>query len=94
MTVNRITGFVFVDTGAARPDITCPRCGFHPWRGLQWICAPDGCGGLFDTFETRAHCPHCEAQFAWTACPACHVASAHRAWYRHTAGSPPPLPNM
>jgi len=82
------TGFVLAP--AARPDIACPNCGFRPWPGLQWICAPDGCGGQFDTFETQAHCPYCDAQFAWTGCPACHVASAHRAWYRASGGN---LPN-
>jgi hypothetical protein len=48
---------------------------------MQWICAPDGCGGSFDTFATRARCPHCDAHFAWTMCPACGKASAHAAWY-------------
>ena len=64
-----------------RQGISCPRCGFSPYVGMQWICAPDGCGGSFDTFETAARCPHCDAQFAWTACPSCHQVSAHRAWY-------------
>jgi DNA-directed RNA polymerase subunit RPC12/RpoP len=64
------------------PDIACPECGFVPSKGMMWTCAPDGCGGTFDTFETRARCPHCDAQFAWTACPGCGKASAHRAWYR------------
>jgi hypothetical protein len=47
----------------------------------MWMCAPDGCGALFDTFETRARCPQCDAQFSWTACLACGQASAHQAWY-------------
>jgi hypothetical protein len=73
---------VFGRVGEPRSDIACPACGFSPAVGMQWVCSPDGCGGMFDTFATRARCPHCEAQFAWTACPSCHKASAHRAWYR------------
>jgi hypothetical protein len=70
-----------------RPDVACPACGVSPYIGTQWVCAPDGCGGTFDTFQTRARCPHCSAQFAWTACPACHKASSHKAWYRGAAPS-------
>ena len=62
-------------------DVACPGCGYRPPVGLQWVCSPDGCGGMFDTFATRAQCPHCEARFAWTMCPACEKAFAHRAWY-------------
>lgn len=65
-----------------RPGIACPACDFSPPPGMLWSCAPDGCGGEFDTFETRARCPHCEAQFAWTECPACERKSPHQAWYR------------
>lgn len=68
--------------GADRPDIACPACAFSPFVGMTWVCAPDGCGGVFDTFATGAQCPHCGAQFAWTMCPVCGKASAHRAWYR------------
>lgn len=64
-----------------RPNIACPVCGYSPFVGMQWVCSPDGCGGTFDTFETHARCPHCEAQFAWTMCPGCGKTSPHRAWY-------------
>ena len=77
--MNRFTEPSAWPTG--RPGIACPACAFSPPAGMQWICAPDGCGGAFDTFATRARCPHCEAQFAWTMCPACHKASSHAAWY-------------
>lgn len=78
-----IVGFVHLPE--RRRDVACPACGFAPFVGLQWTCSPDGCGGAFDTFATRARCPHCDAQFAWTACPACGKISAHQAWYRHTS---------
>jgi hypothetical protein len=71
--------------GDRRPNVACPGCGFTPFFGQQWVCAPDGCGGSFDTFETQARCPHCEAQFAWTECPVCARASAHRSWYTRSA---------
>ena len=73
-----------ISIGQPRAGIACPRCGFVPVIGMQWICAPDGCGGTFDTFATRAECPHCVARFTWTACPACLEKSAHASWYEHS----------
>jgi hypothetical protein len=70
--------------GEARGEIACPACGFVPPQGYEWLCGPDGCGGLFDTFATHGRCPHCEAQFAWTQCPSCGRGTAHQAWYRRT----------
>jgi endogenous inhibitor of DNA gyrase (YacG/DUF329 family) len=80
MPLNRMSNYYWDDR---RLDVACPQCGYAPSKGGLWTCAPDGCGGSFDTFETHAKCPHCDAQFAWTACPACGKASAHKAWYRH-----------
>jgi len=68
-----------------RTDVACPRCGVAPVVGELWTCDPDGCNGLFDTFASRGRCPHCEAQFSWTVCPACLQSSAHQAWYRPPA---------
>ena len=67
--------------GTERNDIACPSCGAHPIAGTQWVCAPDGCGGSFDTFASRGRCPHCDAQFTWTQCPRCDRVSAHPAFY-------------
>lgn len=72
----------FMSLGEPRPNVACPACGYAPPVGMSWTCAPDGCGGWFDTFATGGKCPHCAAQFAWTMCPQCGKASAHRAWYR------------
>jgi hypothetical protein len=86
MTTNRIsTYYSRGDQPQPRQDIACPECGFAPCKGMIWMCAPDGCGGAFDTFETRAKCPHCEAQFAWTQCLSCGKVSTHKAWYRRSA---------
>ena len=73
--------------GDQRSNVACPGCGFVPVVGQQWICAPDGCGGSFDTFDTKGKCPYCEAQFAWTECPVCTRASAHRAWYARSTSA-------
>lgn len=72
--------------GQSRTGIACPRCHYVPLVGTQWTCAPDGCGGSFDTFDTHARCPHCDAQFGWTMCPSCSQSSAHHAWYHTTGG--------
>ena len=71
----------FSGYGDIRDNISCPHCHFVPYAGTQWSCSPDGCGGTFDTFETRAVCPHCNAHFSWTMCPACGKTSGHNAWY-------------
>ena len=65
-----------------RPDVACPGCGYVPSAYDKWICAPDGCGHAWNTFDTGARCPECDAQFAWTACPGCTRTYPHRAWYR------------
>jgi hypothetical protein len=64
--VSQGRGIVGFTSGEPRQDIACPGCGFAPFVGMQWSCSPDGCGGTFDTSATRARCPHCDAQFAWT----------------------------
>lgn len=68
-----------------RPDVACPGCGYVPGPFDRWVCAPDGCGSLWDTFTTGGRCPECGAQFAWTVCPACGKTYSHRAWYRGPA---------
>ena len=40
-----------------------------------------GCHTIWNTFETRAHCPGCSKQWRVTACPSCAVTSAHDDWY-------------
>src|SRR4051812_25962578 len=84
MPINRVGAFFGppAEFSSGRPGIACPFCSFSPPVGLQWRCWPDGCGGDFDTFVTQAKCPHCEAQFLWTQCPACHKTSPHKKWYR------------
>ena len=66
----------------SRAGIACPHCGWQPSVGAQWVCAPDGCGTSWDTFETRARCPGCGARFPWTDCHACGRRSPHEDWYR------------
>jgi hypothetical protein len=74
--------FVFVDVES--DDVACSGCGTPPAAGWLWQCAPDGCGGAFDTFASRGRCPHCSAQFAWTHCLLCRRVFAHQAFYVRT----------
>lgn len=52
-----------------REGFACPRCKTAPPLGTFWRCGQ--CSQPFDTFETRASCPHCGAQFALTQCLDC-----------------------
>jgi Zn-dependent protease len=52
-----------------RDGFACPRCGTSPPVGDFWKCGR--CGQPFDTFQTRAVCPHCAAQFPGTKCLDC-----------------------
>lgn len=52
-----------------RDGFACPRCKTAPPLGEYWKCGH--CGQPFDTFQTRAACPHCAAQFAQTKCLDC-----------------------
>jgi Zn-dependent protease len=52
-----------------REGFACPRCKTAPPVGTFWKCAQ--CGQGFDTFQTRAMCPHCGAQFGSTQCLDC-----------------------
>ena len=47
----------------------CPHCKASQPLGNLWKCGH--CGQAFDTFETEAQCPHCEALFAATQCLDC-----------------------
>jgi Zn-dependent protease len=47
----------------------CPSCGSAPPIGALWVCG--ACRQAFDTFETRAVCPQCGAQFNATRCIDC-----------------------
>jgi Zn-dependent protease len=52
-----------------REGFACPNCHTAPPLGDFWKCGQ--CGQLFDTFQTRAVCPHCAAQCATTRCLDC-----------------------
>ena len=52
-----------------REGFACPRCNTAPPLGNFWKCGK--CGQAFDTFQTRAVCPHCGTQFAATKCLDC-----------------------
>jgi Zn-dependent protease len=52
-----------------REGFACPACKKAPLEGPFWVC--NHCQKRFDTFETRAVCPNCAAQFAATKCTDC-----------------------
>lgn len=64
-----------------RERIRCPVCAWQPSKGDAWCCTPDGCGHVWNTFETRALCPGCSKQWTRTECLRCHASSPHEAWY-------------
>ncbi len=48
---------------------TCPTCKAAPPIGNFWQCG--ACGQPFNTFATRAICPHCSSRFPVTMCLDC-----------------------
>lgn len=69
-----------------RERVRCPACGWQPSKADAWCCTPDGCGHVWNTFETRALCPGCSKQWTYTECLRCHVSSAHEDWYEPDEG--------
>ena len=69
-------------------DFACPFCHAAPPRGAFWSCSQ--CRKPFDTFETRATCPHCGTQFATTRCVNCGHLHPLSEWETSLA-SPPGL---
>jgi Zn-dependent protease len=61
-----------------RDGFACPACGTKPPLGDFWKCGR--CGQPFDTFQTRAACPHCATQFAVTKCLDCGAAHPMGEW--------------
>ena len=52
-----------------RDGFACPSCKAAPLAGAVWKCSH--CQKPFDTFQTRAVCPYCSAQFPVTKCLDC-----------------------
>jgi len=79
-----------------RMGFACPTCRTAPPTGAFWTCPR--CGKAFDTFETGAVCPDCEAVFVATRCLECGSGSPIAAWAPSTpivpeasAGQAPPF---
>jgi Zn-dependent protease len=68
-----------------RTGFACPVCHEPPILGPLWRCAR--CLKPFDTFEARAHCPHCGTEFPTTMCFECGSTRPFPEWI-----APPPLP--
>ena len=71
-----------------RGGFACPSCGQAPILGPLWRC--DKCLNPFDTFETRANCPHCGAQFPMTRCPECGRSHSMAEWAGAAPREAPP----
>lgn len=69
--------------------IRCPLCDWQPSASSLWSCEDcafpeyfvDGCGMVWNTFETRGRCPGCGHQWRWTSCLRCEGWSPHEDWY-------------
>ena len=69
-----------------REGFVCPDCHTAPPVGTFWLCGR--CHKPFDTFATRATCPHCDAQYAVTRCPECGGTRPMTEWERSGAPAP------
>lgn len=61
-----------------REGFACPSCKVAPPVGTFWKCTR--CGKPFDTFQNRALCPNCAAQFATTMCLDCRARHPLNEW--------------
>ena len=61
-----------------RQGFACPSCHIAPPVGARWKCGR--CRQLFDTFETRAACPGCGAQYPATMCLHCKTQHPMNDW--------------
>jgi DNA-directed RNA polymerase subunit RPC12/RpoP len=61
-----------------REGFACPCCKTAPPIGAFWKCAQ--CGQPFDTFQTQAVCPKCNARFTVTGCLDCRRAYSMSEW--------------
>jgi Zn-dependent protease len=69
-----------------RDGFACPRCKTAPPIGALWVCGK--CRKGFDTFETRAVCPHCGTQYGTTTCVECGETSPVVEWLAPGAAPP------
>jgi Zn-dependent protease len=60
------------------PGFACPSCHTPPPVGAFWKC--NQCGQPFDTFQSRAVCPNCKAQFEKTVCLDCRAVNPMSKW--------------
>ena len=61
-----------------REGFACPSCKVAPPVGTFWKCSR--CGKPFDTFQNRALCPNCAAQFSTTMCLDCRAKHPLSEW--------------
>lgn len=76
-----------LDKAPRNESYHCPHCHASPPVGDFWLCGH--CRNKFDTFATRAVCPHCHKTFDRASCPECGKGSPFADW----AGAAPPSLN-
>jgi Zn-dependent protease len=64
-----------------REGFACPSCKAAPAVGIYWKCGR--CGKGFDTFQNRATCPNCGAEFPLTMCLDCRKQNPWSEWVVH-----------
>jgi hypothetical protein len=82
---NTILPALTEDLDDRNSGIRCPACRWRPTRQDVWACNP-GCGHVWNTFDTRGHCPGCQKHWSKTQCTKCGEWSNHDAWYESPAG--------
>ena len=71
-----------------RQEFKCPVCHESPPVGEFWGCSR--CRKRFDTFQTQAFCPHCNAEYNVTACPYCYSLRPMAEWRSYSETDSPP----
>lgn len=61
--------------------ICCPKCEWQPDARDKWLCGANGCGHVWNTFETMGRCPNCGKIWQSTQCFSCVRWSKHMDWY-------------
>ena len=77
------------DATAGGERVRCPLCGWRPRASSRWVCDDcghpehfyNGCGHVWNTFDTRGLCAGCGHLWRWTSCLDCGAWSPHGEWY-------------
>jgi Zn-dependent protease len=88
--VQQARALLRLEKAPRRPEFRCPVCRETPPVGEFWGCSR--CRKHFDTFLTGGFCPHCNAEYAVTACPFCFSVRPFADWRALNTPATPPQP--